>query len=212
MVTDYLESPAEEVYNALTHFMGLVLSVIGFSALIYHCWNQPEAFWGAAMFAGCQIVMYLTSTLYHWCEKPALKIRLHKLDHIGIHLVIAGSYTPYLLMVLPEYGGVLLSVWLMAIAGILFILLGGIRYPSITMVLYMAMGWMALFLIPPLSRTLGLPALTLLVTGGIAYTVGSVFYATHWFRYSHAVWHLFVMGGSACHFASVWLTASQRAL
>jgi hemolysin III len=210
MVTDHIETPAEEFLNSLTHGLGFVLSLVGLAALMVTYWNRPVSFLATATFGVCLVTMYLMSTLYHGVRHEALKTRLHRLDHVSIHLVIAGTYTPYLLLALPETGyRVLALVWFAAVAGSLFVLCGGVRYYRVTLISYLLMGWFAVFLFQPLSQALTLGGLLWLISGGLAYTLGSVFYATHYFRYSHAVWHVFVIAASFCHFMSVWLTAQS---
>lgn len=213
MVTDHLETPEEEIVNSLTHGLGLVLSVFGLLVLLHHFWNRPVSFLACAMFGGCICTMFLMSTLYHYCERPALKTRLHRLDHLSINLVIGGSYTPFCLLALPGNGlDFLAKVWLLAFVGMLFVLCGGVRYYRCTLVMYFALGFLAVLILPPLCQTMPLQALLWLLGGGALYTLGSFFYATHKFSYSHAVWHLFVIGASACHFVSVFLTAQSSAL
>lgn len=208
MVTDHLETAEEEVVNSVTHGLGLVLSLFGLWTLLQQFWHRPVSFLACAMFGSCIVTMYLMSTLYHWCQHPALKVRLHRLDHVSINLVIAGSYTPFCLLALPGGGmEILAAVWGMALAGILFVLLGGVRYYRVTMVMYFLMGWFAVVILPGLCRAMPLDGLLWMLAGGLLYTCGSYFYATHKFNYSHAVWHLFVIFASGCHFVSVWLTA-----
>jgi len=209
-VTTHQETPREEVANSITHGLGFALSSWG----VYCYWHwlaNPLVAWGSCLFAGTLALLYLCSALYHACPRSALKPRLQRLDHLAIFFFIAGSYTPYCVLCLPDplATTMLALVWSMAAIGGLFSLTWGTRYPTISMAFMLLMGWMAIFLFPYFFQALSLKALGLLLLGGLSYTLGSLFYATHFFQYSHAVWHLFVMAGSACHYASVWLAAQD---
>ncbi len=208
-MTTHQETPREEIANTLTHGLGFALSSLG----IYFYWHwlasRPLAAWGSCLFAGSLAVLYLFSTLYHACPPTPLKPRLQRLDHLAIFFFIAGSYTPFCVLCLPDplSTSMLALVWSMAVIGGLFSLTWGTRYPTVSMVLMLLMGWMSVFLFPYFLHALSLKSLSLLLVGGLSYTLGSLFYATHFFQYSHAVWHLFVLAGSACHYASVWFAA-----
>lgn len=209
-MTTHQETPREEVANSITHGLGFALSSWG----VYCYWHwlaNPLVAWGSCLFAGTLALLYLCSALYHACPRSALKPRLQRLDHLAIFFFIAGSYTPYCVLCLPDplATTMLALVWSMAAIGGLFSLTWGTRYPTISMAFMLLMGWMAIFLFPYFFQALSLKALGLLLLGGLSYTLGSLFYATHFFQYSHAVWHLFVMAGSACHYASVWLAAQD---
>ena len=163
------------------------------------------------MFSATLTSLYLFSTAYHACPHSPLKPRLQRLDHFCIFLFIAGSYTPFCLLSLPnplaDY--VLAVVWLLAMIGALFSLCGGTRFPTLSMLLMLSLGWMALLIFPYLLHSLSWSALGWMLGGAAAYTLGTVFFATHWFRFSHAVWHIFVLTGSLCHFQCVWITAQS---
>ncbi|MBT9589125.1 hemolysin III family protein [bacterium] len=211
MVTSHQETPHEEVVNSLTHALGFGLSAAGLWSFLHWFGNRPIAAWSTGLFGATLTLLYLCSTAYHACPSSALKPRLQRLDHVAIFLFIAGSYTPFCLLALPnplaDY--VLATVWTLATVGGLFSLCGGTRFPTLSMALMLALGWMAVFIFPYLLHSLSWSALGYLVGGGLSYTLGSVFFATHFFRFSHAVWHLFVMTGSLCHFACVWITAQS---
>lgn len=210
-MTTHQETPREELANSLTHGLGFALSSWGVYCYWHWLANRPLVAWGSCLFAGTLALLYLCSALYHACPRSALKPRLQRLDHLAIFFFIAGSYTPYCVLCLPDplATTMLALVWSMAAIGGLFSLTWGTRYPTISMVFMLLMGWMAVFLFPYFFQALSLKALGLLLIGGLSYTLGSLFYATHFFQYSHAVWHLFVMAGSACHYASVWLAAQD---
>ena len=210
-MTTHQETPREEIANTITHGLGFALSSLG--AYCYAHWlaSRPLAAWGSCLFAGTLAVLYLFSTLYHACPATPLKPRLQRLDHLAIFFFIAGSYTPFCVLCLPDTlsNYMLALVWSMAAIGGLFSLTWGTRYPTVSMVLMLLMGWMSVFLFPYFLHALSFKSLSLLLMGGLSYTLGSLFYATHFFQYSHAVWHLFVMAGSACHYASVWIAAQD---
>ena len=205
--SNYRETPSEELVNAVTHGLGALASLVGLGALLEHCWNQPTALLASAVFGLSLVCMYACSACYHACSGSALKERLKTLDHVCIYLLIAGSYTPYCLLALPAWPGlpVLVVVWTLAAAGSLFELRLGARYPALSLTLYLVSGWLCLLIVPQLYLSLSGAGLAWLVAGGLSYTLGSIMYARHWFLFSHSLWHLFVMGGSAGHFASVWL-------
>ncbi|MFN8607981.1 MAG: hemolysin III family protein [Vulcanimicrobiota bacterium] len=210
-MTTHQETPPEEIANSITHGLGFALASLGLYGYWHWLPGRPLAAWGACLFAGTLAMLYLFSALYHACPRTALKPRLQRLDHLAIFFFIAGSYTPYCVLCLPDAlsAPMLALVWSMAAVGGLFSLTWGTRYPTISMVLMLLMGWMAIFLFPYFQHALSMQALGLLLAGGLSYTMGTLFYATHFFQYSHAVWHLFVMAGSACHYASIWLAAAS---
>lgn len=210
-MTTHQETPREEIANTITHGLGFAFSSFGVYCFWHWLANRPLIAWGSCLFAGTLAILYLCSTLYHACPRTALKPRLQRLDHLAIFFFIAGSYTPYCVLCLPDplSGYMLGLVWSMAAIGGLFSLTWGTRYPTVSMILMLIMGWMSVFLLPYFFHALSFKALSLLLVGGFSYTLGSLFYATHFFQYSHAVWHLFVMAGSACHYASVWCAAQD---
>ena len=160
---------------------------------------------GASVFAVAMVLLYLASTLYHALPGNRAKRVFQVLDHAAIFLMIAGTYTPFTLGVLRgAWGWTLFGlVWGLALAGIVVTAAGGVRYPKLTTSLYLAMGWLILIAVKPLWLRMPLEGLFWLLAGGIAYTVGVVFYAAKRVRYCHFVWHLFVMAGTACHFVAV---------
>jgi hemolysin III len=151
------------------------------------------------------VLLYLTSTLYHALPWNRAKRVFQVLDHAAIFLMIAGTYTPFTLGVLRgAWGWTLFGlVWCLALAGIVLTAAGGVRYPKLTTSLYLGMGWLILVAVKPLWLRMPPEGLFWLLAGGIAYTVGVVFYASRRLRYGHFVWHLFVIAGTACHFNAV---------
>lgn len=198
----------EEIANAVTHGIGVLLSIGGGAMLItllaIHAGAREVA--GAAVFAVTLVLLYTTSTLYHAIPHAAAKRRLRVLDHCAIFLLIAGTYTPFTVAALRGGLGWSLfgAVWGLAFLGIVFKLFFTGRLKVLSTTTYVAMGWLAVIAAVPISRELQPAALEWLIAGGIAYTAGTVFYHNRRLRYSHAVWHLFVLAGSTCHVAAVF--------
>lgn len=160
---------------------------------------------GASVFAVTMVLLYLTSTVYHALPRNRAKRVFRILDHAAIFLMIAGTYTPFTLGVLRgPWGWTLFGlVWGLALAGVVHTAFGGVRYPIFSTCLYLAMGWPVLIAAQPLWLRMPTWGLLWLLGGGIAYTAGVGFYAAKRVRYSHLVWHLFVIAGTACHFIAV---------
>jgi hemolysin III len=203
----------EEIANTASHALALLLAIAGLPLLVANALGMESglAVAGAAIFGTTTILLYLASTLYHAVESPRLKGVLRRLDHSAIYLLIAGTYTPITLGVLRgSVGWALLAViWTLAVAGVLFKLLAGARWRRLSTGLYIAMGWIALAAIEPLWLHMHPGGLAWLFAGGVAYTGGVAFYLLHdRLRYSHLVWHLFVVAGTLCHFVVVWRYAN----
>jgi len=200
-----LYSLSEEAAHALTHGLGLVASVGGLVTLVAAAWLRGDVWHiaGGSIFGATLVLLYATSTLYHGIRHPRAKRFFQRLDHTAIFLLIAGTYTPFTLVSLRGgWGWTLLAiVWGLAALGIVLEIAGHTRRVSVA--LHLAMGWLILIAAEPLARSLHPDGLLLLALGGMAYTLGVVFYAWKRLPYNHAVWHLFVMAGSACHFACV---------
>ena len=203
----------EEIANSISHGLGLALAIAGMPVLIVGSarTGSASAIIGAAIFGGSAILLYLASTLYHALPQKRVKDMLQVFDHVAIYLFIAGTYTPFTLGVLRgSWGWTLLGlVWALALAGLIFKLMGGTRFPRLSTVLYLAMGWVALIAIRPLWMHMPAAGLILLLAGGVAYTLGVVFFVLdEKVRYGHFIWHLFVLAGTVCHFFAVLLYAS----
>ncbi|MEP6722589.1 MAG: hemolysin III family protein [Variovorax sp.] len=205
-----IQTLGEEIANAASHGLGLLLAVAALPILVFNAAQQGQAanVIGASLFAGTAIVLYLISTLYHALPAGRAKLLLNRLDHAAIYLFIAGSYMPFLLGVLRgPWGWALLSaVTAAAVVGVGAKLLNRLQHPLWSTGLYVAMGWMALVAAVPLVERMSPAGLGWLVAGGLAYTAGAVvFLLDSKLRYAHFVWHLFVLGGSICHFfAALW--------
>lgn len=197
----------EEIANAITHGAGFVASLVAFPFLVVVAsrrWGTPEVV-GSAVFASSLVALYFVSTLYHAMPPSRAKQIMQKLDHTAIYLLIAGSYTPFTLGALRgPWGWTLLSlVWAIAGTGIALEFLFGKKVHKIAVGLYLAMGWLVCVAAKPLLATVPWPGLVWLAAGGLLYTGGVGFYAATRVRYAHTVWHLFVLGGSICHFVAI---------
>lgn len=160
----------------------------------------------SVVFGGALVLMYTTSTLFHTIPFASAKHVLRVADHSMIYVLIAGTYTPYALVTLHGLWGLRLLgfVWSVAVVGIAFKIFFTGRLEFLSVVLYLLMGWSGLVALGPLAHTLPAPGLWWLFVGGFCYSVGIIFYAWERLRYNHAIWHLFVLAGSICHFVSVW--------
>ncbi len=206
------QSLGEEIANSVSHGVGLLAALIAAPVLVLAAVQRGETagILGASVFAVTMVLLYLASTLYHALPSNRAKRVFQILDHGAIYLLIAGTYTPFTLGVLRGTWGwtLLVLVWGLAIAGVLLKAVGGVRYPILSTCVYLAMGWLVLIAIKPLWLRVPPWGLFWLVAGGIAYTTGVVFFAAQRVRYSHFLWHLFVMTGTACHFIAVlWYAA-----
>lgn len=211
---DRPQTLGEEIANAVSHGLGAALAIAALPILVIRAMNHGGAadVAAAAIFAATAILLYGISTLYH--ALPAslaggrVKAWLVRLDHAAIYVFIAGSYTPFTLGVLHTGPGVtlLVAVWAAAAFGVTIKLLNRLRHPVVSTLLYLAMGWVVVFAVGPLVERMPGPGLALLVAGGLSYTLGAVvFLLDNRLRYAHFVWHLFVLGGSVCHFfAALW--------
>jgi hemolysin III len=207
--TDRQQTLAEEIANALSHGFGFMAALIGLPVVIVASMERGDAVdvVAVSVFAVSMVLLYLVSTIYHALPENRAKRLFQILDHSAIFILIAGSYTPFTLGVMRgAWGWTLFGVvWTIAIVGIVMKLSVGVRYPKVSIALYLGMGWLAIVAVKPLLETLPTPGLLLLAAGGLIYTAGVPFYLRDHFRYRHFVWHLFVLAGSTCHFLAVWL-------
>jgi hemolysin III len=202
----------EEIANSVSHGVGLVAAVIAVPLLVSGAVQSgyTAEIVGASVFATTMVLLYLASTLYHALPANRAKRVLRVLDHGAIYLLIAGTYTPFTLGVLDGAGGWTLFglVWGLAVVGVTLKAIGGVRFPKLSMYLYLVMGWLILIAVKPLVLNMQAWGLFWLVAGGVAYTTGIAFYAAKRVRYCHFVWHLFVIAGTTCHFIAVrWYAA-----
>lgn len=195
-----------ERFNSITHLVGSVLAVVGTAVAVTLAAVRGGAtrITAVAVYGATLMLLYLSSTLYHSLRGQAKRV-FHVFDHCAIYLLIAGTYTPLTLTLGGRWGWTLLAtVWTLALLGVAKdVFLHG-RYRWISIVLYVLMGWLVVIAWDPLKRALPSAGVALLIAGGIVYTLGIVFYAlSRHVRYTHGVWHLFVLGGSICHYVVV---------
>ncbi|HWA59371.1 MAG TPA: hemolysin III family protein [Gemmatimonadales bacterium] len=199
---------AEEVANALTHGVGLLASLVALPVLVVTALARGDALlvMGFSVFGATLVALYAASTIYHALPPSRAKQLFRVVDHVAIYLLIAGSYTPFTFGVLRGAWGWTLSgiVWSLAVVGILLKTTVGFRFPRLSTVLYLTMGWVAVVAFKPLAAALPMAGLGWIVAGGLLYTGGVVFYQRDYRMWHHTVWHLFVLAGSACHFVAVW--------
>jgi hemolysin III len=197
----------EEWWNSVTHGFGLAASVTATTLLIVFgaFGGDPWLIVGVSVFGTTLVLLYAASTLYHAVGSPRAKGWLRSLDHGAIFLLIAGTYTPFVLVPLRGGWGWSLFgvVWGFAVVGVVFKLFAAERFPRISTGVYIALGWVVVVAIVPLVRRVPTATLGWLLAGGLAYTAGTIFYASRRVPYGHAIWHLFVLGGSACHAMAV---------
>ncbi len=201
------QSLGEEIANSVSHGLGLAAAV-GVSpwliaSAVRH--GTVSTVIGASVFAASVILLYLTSTLYHSLAEDRAKRLFRVLDHCAIFILIAGTYTPFTLGVLRgAWGWTLFGLtWGLAILGIVLKAICGTKHPRLSIALYLGMGWSAILAVGPLWRLLPVQGFLLIAAGGLAYTFGLLFYSAHHRRYSHFMWHLFVIAGTSSHFLAV---------
>ena len=197
----------EERASALTHGVGALAALAGGAVLVALASVNGDGWQLAAaiVFSVCLLLLYIASTLYHAIQQPRAKSALKVFDHCAIYLLIAGTYTPFTLVGLRGEVGrnLFIAIWSLAAAGITFKLFFTGRFKLLSTAVYVAMGWMVLLAIKPVMAALDTWTFGWLIAGGVAYTLGTVFYHRPSMRYSHAVWHLFVVAGSVCHYIAV---------
>ena len=199
-----------EKLNSITHLVGAALALVGFGSLVTIGIQEHSTrlLVGFVVFGFTLILLYTMSTLYHSFHPPKLKKIFQKLDHVSIYLLIAGTYTPYMLVSLHDRDGafILALIWLMAVTGLLLDILVRNRIEWLQILIYLVMGWLCALSYSDLQATLPYAGLAWLTAGGIAYTVGILFYVLDnrtRLAHAHGIWHLFVLSGSICHFISI---------
>jgi hemolysin III len=202
----------EEIANSVSHGLGLLLALIAAPILVLSAMRAGSFRFivGAGVFAATMVLLYLASTLYHSLTHARAKQLFRLLDHCAIFVLIAGTYTPFSLGVLRGPWGwtLLVIIWSLAIAGITLKAIKGTHHSWISIALYVLMGWLAVVATKPILTLVPLPGILLILAGGIAYTGGLAFFAGRR-RYSHFIWHLFVIAGTTCHFFAVlWYAAA----
>jgi hemolysin III len=202
------QTAGEEFVNVITHAIGAVLGIAGLSALVVGAARNGDI-WRIVSFSiygATLVLLYLASVFYHGARSPRAKRYLQFFDHSAIYLLIAGTYTPFTLVSMRgSLGWTMFGlIWGLAIFGIMLnvFFFGRLKYFST--ILYLLMGWLVVIAIKPVMDAVSLRGLIWLVAGGLSYTVGVIFYAWHRLPYAHPIWHLFVLGGSVCHFFSIF--------
>lgn len=198
----------EEKLNVISHFIGFILSVVALVLLLYYASVEGSA-WHVVSFSiygASLIVLYSASTLYHYTQQPELRQKLNIFDHAAIYVLIAGTYTPFALVVLKGWVGwaIFGASWGLAIFGIIFKLFYTGKYDKISTIAYVLMGWMVIFAIKPLVNNFSTEGLIWLLAGGVFYTVGAILYSIKKIKYNHAIFHIFVLLGSFSHFMAVF--------
>jgi hemolysin III len=199
----------EELANTITHGAGLIASIIAtvFLVMIANGQNDAGKILVGTIYGSSLILLYTASTLFHSIQSPRAKYYLKIFDHAAIYILIAGSYTPFTLYAVKGFWGemMLYIIWTIASVGVIFKLFFVNRFKYFSTALYLGMGWLALFAIQPLFENLPFGGLFLLIAGGLSYSVGVIFFLWEKLPFSHAIWHLFVLGGSVCHFFAILL-------
>ncbi|CAN5268982.1 hemolysin III family protein [soil metagenome] len=202
------QSFKEEVLNSLTHGLGFILSIAGLLTLILLAYENGSAWHitSLAVYGASLTLLYGASTLYHSVKPGKTKQYLRIFDHAAIYVLIAGSYTPFALITLREHGGIPLFfvLWGITVVGVIFKFFFVGKFNLLSTILYLLMGWMAVFVYEPLFNNLPFNGLWLLVGGGLSYSFGVIFYLWDRLPFNHSIWHLFVMGGSFMHFLAVY--------
>ena len=198
----------EEVFNSLTHGLGAVLGAFGLVLLLLNALqHDSRTYVVSAVIYGTSIVfLFMASTLYHAIPNRGAKRVFKIIDHSAIYLLIAGTYTPILLVTFSDTFGVVMMVviWTLAVAGVIFKIFYSNRFHNLSLITYLGMGWLALIAAYQLIQLLPMTALGLLVAGGIVFSLGTIFYRSQRIPFNHAIWHLFVLGGCMCHFLAVY--------
>ena len=206
LLPDY--DPREERLNFLSHGLGALLALIAGILLIIKGSYLPFGQWmGLWVYALSMIFLFSASTLYHLSTTADRRYFYKKLDHTAIYYLIAGTYTPFLAIAIPTAKAqyLLIALWVIALIGTLFKLIFINRFQKFSLIAYLVMGWLALLVMDDMKAFLSDQSLTLLVIGGLAYTIGALFYALKKVRYTHAIWHIFVLIGAGSHFLSIYL-------
>ena len=199
--------PQEELINAYSHGLGAILAFIAVIFLIVKGYGLPLGQWISLWVYGLSLVLLLSSSmLYHFAQDERKRYWYKKLDHTAIYYLIAGTYTPFLSIGIPTAKAhyLLIALWIIALIGTLFKLVFIHRFQKVSLTAYLVMGWLAVLVMDDMQRYLSKDAIQLLIAGGLAYTVGTLFYALKNVRYTHAIWHVFVLLGAGLHFLAIY--------
>lgn len=198
-------SVAEEWLNSISHGLACVAAIVGLVFMLLRAENSISVT-ASAVYGGTLIFMFLSSTIYHAVTHQKAKGLLKLFDHSAIYLLIAGTYTPLTLVAIGGLLGVIATafIWVLAIAGVAFKMIARHRFPKVSVVTYLIMGWIVVGLIYPLYQAMPGSGLWLIVAGGLCFSIGVLFYVAKSKKYTHAIWHLFVIGGCSCHYFSIY--------
>ncbi|MCK5638334.1 MAG: hemolysin III family protein [Flavobacteriaceae bacterium] len=200
--------PKEEKLNVISHALGLVLSIIALVLLVVYSstYGSAKHIVSFSIYGASLIVLYSASTFYHYSKNPKLRKRLNIFDHAAIYILIAGTYTPFTLVILKGWiGWTIFGVsWGLALTGVILKLFYTGKYDKISTIAYVLMGWVIIFALKPLINNFPLKGLLWLLAGGIFYTVGAILYSFKNMKYNHVIFHIFVLLGSFCHFMAVF--------
>ncbi len=201
--------PTEEKLNVISHGFGLILSVIALITLVIYAISDGTLWHiiSFSIYGASLVILYTASTLYHYVQEPKLRYKLNIFDHAAIYVLIAGSYTPFTINVMQGTlgWGLFGTVWAIAIIGITLKLFFTGKFGKISTVAYILMGWLGIFGLQTLIANLPIEGVIWLVAGGISYTIGAILYSIKQIKFNHAIFHVFVLIGSICHFMSVFL-------
>ncbi|MBT0727853.1 PAQR family membrane homeostasis protein TrhA [Rosenbergiella australiborealis] len=200
---------SEEIANSVSHGLGCLFGIVGLILLLNQAIERDAdliTVISYSLYGGSMIILFLASTLYHAIPNPDAKPWLKKIDHCAIYLLIAGTYTPFLLVGLrsPLAEGLMVVIWALALLGIIFKLVFAHRFKVLSVVTYLLMGWLSLVVIYQMATKLSAASVWLLAIGGIVYSLGVIFYVNRRIPYNHAIWHAFVLGGAICHFCAIY--------
>lgn len=196
----------EEIFNSVSHGIGALLSIAALVLLVVFSVGKPGIYLlSALVYSISMFLEYTSSTLYHAIQHPKAKAVFRVFDHVCIYFLIAGTYTPYALISLKDSGGIdiFAAVWAIAFAGIFLEVFWREKPKWVSVLIYLIMGWLVVFKVPDLVAALPTGGLILLVAGGLAYSIGTIFYLLKKVRYMHSIWHLFVLAGSILQFFSI---------
>lgn len=198
-------SVAEEWLNSISHGIACVAAIVGLVFMLLRA-ETSVSVTASAVYGGTLIFMFLSSTIYHAVTHQKAKGLLKLFDHSAIYLLIAGTYTPLTLVAIGGQLGMIATafIWVLAIAGVAFKMVAKHRFPKVSVVTYLIMGWIVVGLIYPLYQAMPGSGLWLIVAGGLCFSIGVLFYVAKSKKYTHAIWHLFVIGGCSCHYFSIY--------
>lgn len=207
-MSDRKQTIPEEIANTITHAIGIVFCLVGMPFLISYAGSKGGAttVWSVCVFGFGMLMVYLSSTIYHAVRNPVAKKTLQVWDHISIFLMIAGSYTPFVIkFIAPGTATIFLVImWLLVLFGSFLKLFYTGRFKVFSVILYLALGWMAVFIIQPLMQNLPLHIWFWVLASGLCYTLGVIFFLWHRLPFHHAIWHLFVLAGTVTHYIAIY--------